>query len=764
MKKKSKGYQNFLLRNNNINYLDTPKIIEQFNSSISLYKRFISVLKAGDDVLATKKLHDACTSLYQCVEWSLKNYLNRRYQELETDGSIGKAERIRKTEHLNQKETRLNDLLDEFDISSNPNRKTLGIHTDIILNNAGLVNNQPKHNSIVPDPNAYMKVVSELRKVIANYLDNSAKLDLIDDTIFGEGNGWYELSDYTLDFSDVYSYILVINRRDNLNYKGLFSIKWSLILDFDPSSDTDGVAKIYEGLFKISPWKRSLNKIESKKDINNSNKPYWIFANGLIDDKESIVSIEKWKNKSGQYLTDILRKFHESYTKNAKVFMIPIGNEKATEKITESFTDVYDENVDFFMLSADNDYSNIDLENFKIVNLLFEKFCENLHLAFSRNSFANYNIHYLIPTDSHDPCTISESFASELSDSFEVVYLDCVSGEENDTTKTSRCDFYNGNNVISWYGIKENFDVVRSSKDTIIKKINEDMSDRGRLLRKVYYEPGIGGTTMLRRVAYELRESYPTLIIKKINEQTGKNVQKIYDLSHLPILLFADNNYIAYEDIVDLQSELKKMGFAFVIIYFERKLRGQSRSSAYTLISELTNQEVLEMKERLTPFIENNGVLEKLDSIASTNESDEKSPFIMSMYAFDDKFVGIKPYIRNFLYKLNKPCRKILFSLSLADYGNVSLDSDYFNVMFNDDLANDFLFEEVPGILELVREERIAEKKFIKIKYHLFSEEILKQLSGNFNSTEITFNSLIDDILEFIEDSRINVGVVNANT
>ena len=82
-------YQRFMLRNNNINYLDKSKIIQQFNSSISLYKRFASVLEAGDDELAAKKLHDAGTSLYQCVEWSLKNYLYKRYQELEAEALIG---------------------------------------------------------------------------------------------------------------------------------------------------------------------------------------------------------------------------------------------------------------------------------------------------------------------------------------------------------------------------------------------------------------------------------------------------------------------------------------------------------------------------------------------------------------------------------------------------------------------------------------------------------------------------------------------------
>ena len=51
LRRKNRGYQNFLMRTSGINYRETPKIIEQFNISVSLYKRFVSVLKAGDDDL-----------------------------------------------------------------------------------------------------------------------------------------------------------------------------------------------------------------------------------------------------------------------------------------------------------------------------------------------------------------------------------------------------------------------------------------------------------------------------------------------------------------------------------------------------------------------------------------------------------------------------------------------------------------------------------------------------------------------------------------
>ena len=134
------------------------------------------------------------------------------------------------------------------------------------------------------------------------------------------------------------------------------------------------------------------------------------------------------------------------------------------------------------------------------------------------------------------------------------------------------------------------------------------------------------------------------------------------------------------------------------------------------------------------------------------------------MYAFDEEFKGIKPYIANFLKGMNNQSKKILFALSLADYGNVSINMQYFMELFNDGSVDEFLLEQSPGIDELVRLEDVSGKSTIRIKYHLFGEEILKQMSNGRGATEISFLNLVDNILGFIEDSRGNRFNINQDT
>ena len=186
MKKKSQKFTSFVSRTQYVNYRDTLEIVNGFNHSVRLYKRFKSVLSGGDDQLAARKLREAGTALFQVCEWALKNYLHKRYMEMEKEGIMTPNLRQVKIDNLQARTTNLITLMDEFEENSSPAFQSLGIKLQYILSAADEVNNKPKHNAAVPDPTKYQKALNEIRKIINNYVDSNAKLDLLDDTVFGE--------------------------------------------------------------------------------------------------------------------------------------------------------------------------------------------------------------------------------------------------------------------------------------------------------------------------------------------------------------------------------------------------------------------------------------------------------------------------------------------------------------------------------------------------------------------------------------------------
>lgn len=769
VKKKADRFNQFQYRVNSINYRNKKVVIEQFNKSVREYKRFTEVFDAGDEELASSKLHDAGTSLYMCCEWAVKNYLYRRYDELLAAHEIEKSFREDKINKLSKKDATIKYLLSELEAFGVPATSAIGVNTDKIVQNAGVVNNEPKHNRTVPDPALYKSTLEEVRKIIRNYIDDTATLELIDDSIYGDGKAWYEILEDTSEFNTAYSYVLITKRMDSIAIKGLFSLKWDLVIDMDPDSDINGLIHNYTDITGITPWIRFLDSVNSRKKFSFSNIPYWIMANGTSDSPESVVDSKKWGSAHGRHLTGLLEEFHREYAKPVKAFIYPIDDERNLRKIVDSFNDVYSsgEEIDFNVLSANGEYNSIDDENFKISSMSIEEFAEDLGKYFQDSKYAAGLIKRELPAENGKKVSIDENFSTELEDSFDTVYIDADREDELDSEKCSRIAFYKGIREISWYGLREHFDIIHPEQKKIEEEITQDMRDRGRLLRKVHYIPGIGGTTLMRRIAWEFRETYPTVILNRLNEQTGKNLQKIYNLTHLPILILADNNYIELEEVKNLQIELKRMGFAFVVCYFQRKLRGlqeENKGSIYTVVNEFGNRESKLMQARLRELLDGDEAKETFDRQVKDIEKSDRLPFIFSMYAFDKDFKGIKPYIANFLERMNAQTKKILFALALADFGNVSVGTQYFMDLFNDESADQFLLEESPGINELVRVENISGKSTIRIRYHLFGEEILKQMSNGREAEEISFINLVDDIVGFIEDSRSNRFSINQDT
>lgn len=528
VKKKTDRYVQFRNRTNSANYRDKKAIIAQFNKSVREYKRFSEVYSGGDEELASSKLHDAGTDLYMCCEWALKNYLYRRYDEQSATHEIPSYSREYKINQLSTKTATIGFLLDELENIGIPTTVTIGIDSQKIIKNAQIVNNGPKHDRKIPDPNLYKASLEEVRKIIRYYVDENAELELIDDSLYGDGKAWYEILEDTSEFNSAYSYVLVTRRVESTAIRGLFSLKWDLVIDMDPDSDINGLAHNYTCITGIIPRVCTLDAVNARRKFSFSHIPYWIMANGTSDASDSVVDPKKWGTAHGKYLPSLLEEFHKEYAKPVKAFVYPVENERNLRKIVDTFNDVYDsgDEINFCVLSADREYSSIDDENFKISTLSIEEFAEHLDKYNQNSKFVSGRIKRELPSENGKRVLLDENFVTELGDSFDTVFIDIDQEDELDSEKCSRIAFYKGIQKISWYGLREHFDVIQPEQKKIEDGITQDMKDRGRLLRKVYYVPGIGGTTLMRRLAWEFRERYPTFILNRLNDRRERICRK----------------------------------------------------------------------------------------------------------------------------------------------------------------------------------------------------------------------------------------------
>lgn len=195
-KKKHQKYIQFVNRIKSDNYRNKKIIVDKFNSSVKAYKRFEDLFNAGDEECASEYLQDAGMALYVSYEWALKNYLDRRYAEQYRNGNISKQTCKNKMEGLQWKNLKY--LLQEAKSLCIPSLDSIGIDEKRIVEGAKDVNNKIKHEANTPSPQKYKVALNEIRKFMKSYLDSNAKYEVLEESLYGDEKGWYEILEVVL--------------------------------------------------------------------------------------------------------------------------------------------------------------------------------------------------------------------------------------------------------------------------------------------------------------------------------------------------------------------------------------------------------------------------------------------------------------------------------------------------------------------------------------------------------------------------------------
>lgn len=758
----------------NISFKDIDVIIRNYEGSVSAYLRFVELCDAGDYDAAGEKLRDAASKIYTTFEWACKYYLDKRYGELQKEKKFSEQEADTKRAKLTSRkigDCNLRTLISQIQLNANPSITSVGINLDIVLTNSYTVNNGPKHSAKCPSQSEYLVSLHEVQKFVLFYIAPNTVLSDISTRLNQDSEELKQLLSNCDNFSSRYSYVLICGSlSDYTNKESLLKIQWDMVVDLDSASDLTGLATSYRNTTGMVPWMRDLTKIDVSKELFDSSICHWVMACGYSDRIESVVNAYDWQSWHRKYSVNVpilIENFHRVYTKKAKVIIIPNFDKKILENIVDAFDYCYGSDIEFYSLQSEQEKVKIDYDSFHNLNANPIEVMSFLgKMLYGKTASEGYNSIYL-PRDGKEKTLLQVQTFAEARDMFEIVYLDIDENDKEMEEKTNPEYYYKGISDISWYGLRKNFDISRVQKIDTIRRIQKNMEDKARVLINIQYEPGIGGTSYMRRLAWEFHQQYPTLILNKYREDDSANiVQKIYLDTKMPILVFADSNRVSPVDIEKFYSELKASGVPFSVYFIQRSNNSSSnhRSDSFGEIKRLSKIETEDMKDILEKYGTAPDFKNSLKRICASNiNDDERSPFIMALYAFQNDYHGLKAYISKFLFGINRQSKKFLFDIALADFANAKIDMEFFRDFFpGAELIETYIGFD-PVFSGLVKIYSINKKKYLKIRHHLFASEILKQLSDA-DSEVIKFSNLANYLFEFIDDSKSKTDVTNQDT
>lgn len=748
-------------------------IFKRFNSATYDLALAGIAHRNGNHDLFVKHKRDAGEAISQSLEYSLKNHLN-------------KVLSFSEKKYFNPHKQDIIRLIEKYvDEEGNDNAGYLfstvndtiepSVNFQFLKQNKNSITNASKHEGKEPDFEIQKKYLLEVSKFINQYIDENEKLKTIADYEKIDLSTWDLLYTACDRFTtEDRNYILIIGPNQNIdkNYlKNLAIPKWNLIIDFDYNSESNG---FFESAYKQNEVLPHIIKASDLIDSNSfsrfSQSHYHYFANnfkgsGEIEPRD----YSDWNRKLGKNTEFFLKSFSDVLSNQKNIVVILYNSRRHINFLCEKIEQYLGTNTSFiFANTANNELSQV-CDDFNGINV-------NISVSEISDGLANFSTNFgiinpykgqiLIPfmekTVTETTGILTATEYAQLEEHFEVLHKGLPDNEE---TEEDRRAFLLGANKISWYGLKNRFDVEKQNFNKKYIRPIEKVIENGRGKVHLVHEAGFGGTTVARRIAWEIHNDYPTLILKKYRDlKIKESLIMLHEKTRKTIFVIMEAPQSITLDEVDTlyKSIPQERPIVFLIVR-----RGKPNSNEL-VVSDWGN-DAIDLVTSYKPYLaefNNEGIQLKkekeLDDIIYSSDSYKKTPFYIGLLTFEEKFFALKDYIKKFVAEVQnkEEQRRALVYLSICDdYLGQGLPSSFFKTLFK--ISNIEIIEiekyfslDSSIIDSLLSSSQEGNHKFWKIRHNFFASELKKQiLSGNSDNPEIWRQGLADICVKFIQDS-----------
>jgi tetratricopeptide (TPR) repeat protein len=523
----------------------------------------------------------------------------------------------------------------------------------------------------------------------------------------------------------------------------------SLVLDFDQLTNETGI---------YSAIKDELNNYNSVHlltlgDVYNlvpQKACYWYAARGLKGRDSSLVEDEwrKWNQKYGRELRILLSDFAKA--SNGRLLTVvcawyaPEYARTICSIIDESFRD-----------SAEYIFAVPEADRFEELSQQFTGRTFSISFEQILHGIPHYIPGYRddfkpdagIPRIDGTLHNLSNTLLNWLHEDLEILHssIDLELNEEQEN------DYLQGA-MITWNDLDSHYDVTRDDKIKIQKLVERELSKRTASRLNLYHWPGSGGTTVARRIGWDLRQKYPVVMLNRVAvRDTVERFRELFRITENPILAVVEGADVIPENMDILYNEVKAeqipVVFLSVTRTFKKSAHGKSERSRY-LGKTLSNDECFHFVKafkRIVPEKET-----QLNNILQSDSSN-RTPFYFALTAFDRNFVGLNHYVKIRLHEASPIQRELLTYIAFAYYyGHKSVLSQIFASYLGYSGRTPLRLEKVLDSPQLELLVQVEDCKW-RPAHNLIAEEILiTRLSENTERRNWKWN-LSDLAINFIK-------------
>lgn len=508
-------------------------------------------------------------------------------------------------------------------------------------------------------------VGSELKRIFSWFQNGNIEL-------LGEpgDDAWCRFLEAVHSFESGMTYLLAADRISLTSAAPIHALglpAWRAVIDFDPDSDTTGLLSCVTG--PLERHRVIHRAVRGDYHIPTEPGTYWFFARGLSGRQGTLslgthnAWIKSYKQEIAQQL-----KLLSAAVIPSPVMAILLWSDASTRNylrtLVEEIYGAFGEVVEIVIVSSDSPSFEALAEDVgaTFVRLGLRSLCNGIavHYADLVNPSEE---RYVLPGPSGAPVEVESSDWLWLSEDLELVHRSAgLIGDDE------AAEFRRGAEI-TWRDLQLRHDCERDSTSSVRGQIEAELRNRQTVRLSLYHAPGGGGTTLSRRVAWDLHSTIPVAILKKCKpRETAERISKVTALTESSLLLIVDGGQTSERDITDLYEFLKAGQTPVVMLQVLRRFRHPKTTGRrqFWIDGKLTDPEADRFRDAYSKA--NPARKRELTELASRRNDPHRNAFFFGLTAFGTDFRGLVPHVERRLYGLTTEQKRLLVFIAMAHY------------------------------------------------------------------------------------------------
>lgn len=505
---------------------------------------------------------------------------------------------------------------------------------------------------------------------------------------------WGVFVDCMQNFSSSRTFVLVTDVPSTMldqDSEMLGFVDWPFVIDLDPYSDQRGLFKSIRPRLES---KRSVHRVArgDRPTLNVGRGTYWFFARGIAGSDESIESKTwlEWRQVYGNEVRQQIANFAKASLPTPVTVVALLYSEGLTDYLNSIFDDFiasYGSAVDFVIATGNASEAQtkdvVRRFDSALVQIPLSHICSGLKALYA-SELDPASESAVLPSSSGAPIPIDASDLNWIEEEIELVHLNV--GIQMDNERHTGVDFLKGNQV-TWHELGLRYDVERDISGRLLQQVQRALRERRSVRFNLFHASGAGGTTVARRLIWDVHKSHPCGILRSSEpRETVERLQYIFSKTGQSILLLADGSEVSSGEMDELAEYAKAHHVPVVIMQVLRRIqsngarstrRARGRLASHVLNRELSIAECNRFAHILSREAPTRTAA--LNNITKELPPNLHTPFYFCLQAFGKDFIRLDSYVESRLAELTETQRELLTYLSIAHkYGQKSIPAQSF--------------------------------------------------------------------------------------